>query len=522
MISLSKNTAEYTSEEIQFLWETPEGFSRFAGGGLNYIVGTKGTGKSTIAEYIKINFEKNTNKKVLILRPTFDGGVWWNNLLENTFSLNQVSHSLRSAFIHATIELIVLAFLVYELKCFNNIKFRAVTFLIVLLNKLSSRQKRFTKLPTSFDEFRIKLSELIIRKSSDAINIVEAEIRSIFFKNAWKSIKDFLSRKQIKVFLIIDDVDEMGFAFSTTEILLIKELKKFVYNKNAEFIQHKIPLEIILTVPIEIWRETRDYNDDKLQPRVYYLKWEDNRKMKNIINKRIAIELNIKKKKRDSLTEKFSASDRHTWLSLFRETLYNKRGQKEDTFIYLLRHTFYTPRHMLDMTAALINNLLEKYDQDVRDVIKNISESEWHNIVQRTVEDKSYELATNRITLWGELWHNIKIIEKILECFRKTPNIWEFTKFKDHLNTKLKIIPELTINEATSMLYKIGFIGYVYKEFDDSNLYKMAFSYINYDFSTSYLSDFIVISPVFYDKYQITPIGDKIILPHGHIDLSNI
>ena len=181
------------------------------------------------------------------------------------------------------------------------------------------------------------------------------------FESAQEAFYEYLKTSKKFITIYIDNIDDFGFDFSVRNRSFFNALLSTTMRINSDCMRRKIPFRVTLMVPSELYDTAVLWNRDKIKTRRIFLNWDTEEKIRNLVCKRIAIELNIKKSKPRYEGDIYSISKDQTWDRIFPEKIQNNVNKRENTLRFILRHSLYTPRTVLDICSAIINAKQDEY-----------------------------------------------------------------------------------------------------------------------------------------------------------------
>lgn len=528
MINLGRSTSEYETTDIKYLFEVPENYKELIKQEKWLIIGRKGSGKSTLVDYRKYYDEKAISYSI---RP--------GNILAN--SILAIYSKITEKLTNGIKDISQIEFLEEEISMHISSVLNFLVYTKIMREVIDDKQNQYIDgcQKTIYDF--LKNNDLIsgsvlyrsikfIRKATKGLKSIE-NLSSILedtcepsFEEAVDCFYEVLREQDKFILLYIDNIDDYGFDYSVRNRAFFNALVVTTMKINDVCLGEKVPFRVVLTIPSELYENTKLWNRDKIKNRRIYIRWNNPKKMKNLINKRIAVELNIKKNKPRYEGDIYSTSEGQTWSRFFPDNIYSKMGRKEETFKYLLRHTLYTPRTMLDICSAVLN---AKEELGLTpEIMNDMSLTDETKLIQDVVEDESEEIADSVLDIFGKMYLNIR---SLIFKFKSRPNIWTKMNFElfvrenclgiveDRTQYQKIINPDVVID----LLYRIGFVGFG----SDTNIapencenYNLSFSYISKSRRHSNW-DIAVISPIFYDYIGALPDQHVTIYPHKNLTL---
>jgi len=511
-IKLSKSIAEL-EENIKFIWQPPDIYDDVHNNYIWLVYGRKGSGKSTLVDYLG---KKNGNNNVIIVRPrnselfrkikaattNYDGNIdGIEEAISTALDFALTSHMIRV--------------IVSENKSLDDGHSEELNNLISFLR---SHDLEKGKIFQKAIKFLSGLSVEGFTITPNLTNLLDTVDAKVTFSDAKEALYEYVKIKGIEKLMCIDDIDEMGFTYSKEDKSLINALLILMVRKNLIFIERGIKLRILITAPSELFFQSSLWGSDWVTPRSRCLQWKELVHLKELVNKRIAVELNVHKSKPRFPDDKYSIATEQTWNRLFPTNIYNKIGRREETFLYILRHTFYTPRQILD----LCDFILKSYEQHKIPINLIISQSKQVNasIIQSSVEEFSYRIRKDIIDVFSRIYYGL---EEVMKAFQQRPNVWlknqliDFVKSNNLMLIEIENENEFKNENLIKQLQIIGFLGLGNRSIGGvSNSFDIRFSFLEY-FPTYKSWEIAAISPLFYDSYDIRPVDDIIVSPHAKL-----
>ena len=509
---LSKSIAELEKENIKFIWQPPNIYNDVLDNNIWLVYGRKGSGKSTLVDYLSTS---NGNKKVIIIRPRK------NELFRK---IKAAMPSKLNFHIDETIafilDFVLMSHLMKEIlldegyKGVNNNNIDIIHKFLMSHGLLSGNifQKAIKFLGSlTGGEFVIKpnLPNLYDNVSSEPN-----------FSDAKEALYDHLLKNKLDRLICIDDIDEIGFSYSPIDKVLINSLLIFMVRTNISSLERKIGLRILITTPSELFFQSSLWGGDWVSAKSRCLQWIEMEQLQGLVNKRIAIELKVKKSNPRFPDDKYSIETEHTWHKIFPSSIRNKLDKSEPTFQYIVRHTYYTPRQVLDLCDFILNKF-ETKKISTSDIVKlDIYVSS--QIIQDAVESFTFRLKKDLIDLYSKLYIGL---EEVFQSFQKRPNIWyrnqllNFVKEKNLSIINIENEKEYNNEQLIEKLQNIGFFGLGTRSIEEvagTIKYDMRFSFLE-EFPTFKSWEIAAISPLFYDSYDIRPLDNVIIIPHNKL-----
>ncbi|MCH9661757.1 MAG: hypothetical protein K0U54_12705 [Bacteroidetes bacterium] len=372
-----------------------------------------------------------------------------------------------------------------------------------------------------------------LRKISDGLSQIEKitenleNLEGISYDTSVEKLYEFLKTRQEVFWLYVDNIDDYGFDYSIRNRAFYNALVAVTMRINDHATIEKIPFRIALAIPSELFENTILWNKDKVDGRTVYLNWDKPELVKSLVNKRIAIELNIKKSNPRWDGDKYSIANEHTWNRYFKPQIKNKVFQMEELFQYILRHSLYTPRTVLDLCSSIFN---AKYSHDLNEEeFLNLSDEDESELVISCVEAQSIKITQSII-------NNFQLIflgfEDLVALFRGRPNVWQKPQIEGFLRENgLGLVQDAGTKKIVNnekrlieILFQSGFIGMgqnTHAAPQNCQQYKLSFSYVK-QVGIGERWDIAAISPIFYDYVGIKREPAIGIVPHKPLTLNPV
>lgn len=512
-IKLSKSIAEL-EDNVRYIWQPPDIYDDVHNNNIWLVYGRKGCGKSTLVDYLGTS---NGNKNVIIVRPRnselfrkikaaitvySDDLTNLDEAIATVLDFALMSHLMRIIIKEYTSNSIP-----NELKAINDF--------------LESHDLAKGKVFQKAIKFLSSLTQGGFHITPNLPNLLDIVNAPVTFSEAKEALYEFIENKKIEKLICIDDIDEIGFSYSLQDRLLINALLIIMVRKNLTFIERKINVRILITSPSELFFQSSLWGNDWVTSRSRCLQWKEISQLNELVNKRIAVELNIHKSKPRFSGDKYSIDLEHTWNKLFPISIYNKLGRLEQTFQYIVRHTFYTPRQALDLCDFILKN----YHSHKIELTEIVNQSVQTNsqIIQAAVEEFTFRLRKDIVDIFSKIFLGL---DDVMKAFQQRPNIWlrnqllEFVKIENlqliDMETENEYRNEILINK----LQNIGFLGVGTRSITSGlpHSFDMRFSYLE-DFPTYKSWEIAAISPLFYDSFDIRPVDNVVVTPHEKLSL---
>ena len=344
------------------------------------------------------------------------------------------------------------------------------------------------------------------------------------FTKACEALFQEIKRTHIKAFVFFDDIDGFEFEYNQRNKAFLDALIINTMNVNTSCATNGFKLRTIVTPPTELFDNAKFWNKDKISSKTIFIRWNIVQKLQNLVNKRIAAELKVKKRKQRYPGDVYSIEPSQTWERIFPPLTLNRIGSKEKTINYIVRHTLYTPRSILSNCQTILQKLSDLgYSFET---LATVREIEWNKSIQDACEENSNDIAKNTVDIYETIYPGI---ETLLELFEARPNIWTSGSLREFINNKAGNIVRfgetsglIQGKHLIEILYSMGFLGYAFlSPLASSHLtriYDVVFSYLKYSKQSSW--DLAILSPVFYDYLRIKPIEKIIVAPHEQLKIN--
>lgn len=514
-MQLGKAVAQYQKQQVQFLWEPPEGYADLDENQPWVLHGQKGSGKTTLLDYLQFESESDI---VSIIRPE-EG-----ELFRSLFPAILPSNSQRKN-IDAISELVeVLAYAEVMKRLVGGKRFDtgpwAVMYEFLVRHELmegSIIRETLRYLHVATDAFSKPVASL-----AGSID----KVAGPSFIQARTALKRVLGTLKKSILVCIDEIDESGFAYSEEDRIIVNGLLAFCVRANTALQKDQLPLRFLLSIPSELLNHSHYWDSQKIRPFTYHLHWSDDEKLRNLVNKKIGIELKIHRRKPRFEGDRFSHETEQTWKRVFPDAVVSKLARAENAFSYVLRHTFYTPRNVLDCCQKVLDVLAVRGHHPEDAAVTDLSDAEWSTAFQKGVEKYTLELIPDILNVYGKIYQGL---ESCLMQFDDRPNIWSNGALSAFVKTRLAdglILAsdgtKLTGDALLDALYKVGFLGFgsraAYTDHVPGSSLELSFAFLgNHERPRSW--DFAVIAPAFYDYCRVKCRFGVPVVPHERLVL---
>lgn len=519
MLDLGKGISEYEDEKtMKFVFEEPYKYHKIFDDDFHIISGRKGTGKSTIVDYQSIS-SIGKNQEIIIVRPQVGDELY--DTVKEIAQTGDKNYREQRLSISKLFEFIVFTTLMQHF----------------LKEKADHYLKGELELVYGFLTTHDLIEGSVIRRSLGFLSEITEEYKKLNrlfsilgkikgpkYNKAKESILNYLKKNDINTKFFIDDIDGFGFEYNADTKAFLEALVICCMNINIICVKSKVPFRLIITPPTELFDNATFWNRDKIMRKTIFLRWNKIDKVRNLINKRISAELNIKRRKKRHPLDIYSIDSEKSWKRVFPEKVWNRIGSKEDTLQYIIRHTFYSPRTILDICTDILSRLEES--NYTLETLSVVTDREWDSTVQDACEEKSIDLTRSVLDIFSQIYQNI---EECLTRFEGRPNIWTKSTFlsfilENDIPEVINIVDDqekISGERLMSLLYRIGFLGYGFHKKTSppgSKYHELAFSYLTWTQKRNF--DLIIVSPVFYDAFNMQPLNQIVVIPNTDLKLT--
>lgn len=518
-IHLSKDIAEL-EEDVRLVWEPPDIYQDVLKDNVWLVYGRKGSGKSHLVDYLGKD-KSNGENSVIIIRPRED--KLFPSVMSAIANVEGVDERIIIENVAATLEFVVVALLMR--RCVDMEGFlspgsdRELIYDFLVKNELHEGSVLFKAVGV--------LSQIaggIFKIVDNLASLLSDNPLTKGFSDAKAALWRCLKGANSSFVICIDDIDEIGFSFSQSDRLFVNSLIVLMLRLNLEFAKGKHPLRMLLTSPSELFFHSTLWGDDWVETKSRCLRWTHHEGIQGIVNKRIGEQLNIRKSNPCNEYDIYSDATPQTWGALFPLNIDNKFGRSEPALKYILRHTFYTPRQVLE----ICDKILKHFGEMGKTIEKSekIRRDEWNTAFQVVVEEYSCGIVTSFLKLYGKIYDDL---EEVLRAFSSKPAIWtrgNLSTFidKENLSIYRRDIKKKYRGEALiDKLQYLGFMGLGSQDLISPPMmiaFNMRFSFLE-RLPNNRPWEVAAISPLFFDYYGITPPDRTIITPHEKLALSN-
>lgn len=520
-LHLSKDIAEL-EKDIAYVWEPPDIYNDVMKDNVWLVYGRKGSGKSHLVDYLGTDKKREAGKDAVIVIRSREDNLFFSVM----FAISKEKTTDERVLLEnvaASVEFVIVTLLMR--RCIDVQGFltptsdRGVIYNFLVANGLHE------------GSFLNQLVSVLGRITGGEIKIVENLAQLLAdnpttkgfadAKNAlWRQLKE--GRRSFVI--CIDDIDEIGFSYSHSDRIFVNALIVVMLRLNLEFARSGHPLRVLLTSPSELFFHSTLWGDDWVETKSRCLRWTHHEGVQRIVNKRIARELNIRKTNPRTKEDIYSDATDQTWAKVFPMTVLNKLGKPEPSLIYILRHTFYTPRHVLDICDKIIRHLGEK-GHTLASAAK-LDQYEWSLVFQAEIEEYTCNVVRSFLKQYGHIYEGI---DDVLRAFVGKPTIWSraaLSSFVQKETLKLSRRENRKVYSGDSLvdtLQHLGFLGLGCKDLVPVGMtmpFNLRFAFLE-RLPTSRPWEIAVVTPIFYDSYGLRPPDNTVVVPHEKLTLSH-
>lgn len=518
-LHLSQDIAEL-EKDIALVWEPPDIYDEVMRNNVWLVYGRKGSGKSHLIDYLATEKKRQAKRDVIaIIRSRED--QLFKVVMTAINKASSADDRILLEHVAATVEFVIITHLMR--KCISLEGF-------LIPNSEKDKIYSFLRQNKLHDgNILTKTVEVIKRIAGGEFRIVE-NLASLLEDNPltsgftdakaalWNALKD----EHNGFIICIDDIDEIGFSYSNSDRIFVNSLIIVMMRLNIDFSKAKLPLRVLLTMPSELYFHSSLWGDDWMEGKSRCLRWTHPEGIQRIVNKRIARELSIKKSNPRTDNDIYSDSTTSTWDKIFPSTIYNKIGRSEQALTYILRHTFYTPRHTLDICEKIVRHLGEK--GYTLSSLGNLAQADWSEIFQHEVEEYTGNIVRSFRKLNSLIYDGL---DEVLHAFTGKPIIWTnkalstYVRDNDLTLTRKESKAQYTGDALIDRLQHLGFLGLGIRDPLMDMRFKMRFSFLE-RIPTSMPWEIAAISPIFYDTYGMCAVNETIVVPHEKLGMTQI
>lgn len=525
-IRFSKEISELEEKEIKYIWQKPDIYEGLKTDDIWLIYGRKGSGKSTIVDYLE---KQNHDRKVVIIRPEED------DIFKEAMTTILADLSINAIKDERLIEEGVISTLEFLF-----LTKAADAILPDIEKKFLRPGSDLEKMYNFFVANKMSRGSIISRAIDIVCEISDSEkmsiipnfarllnkkVGSVTFKDFKQALFGYLKSEDTKLLICLDDIDGIGFSFSPSDRLFVDSIIALGARSNIATAKNQRNLSYLIAIPSEVFFHSRLYGEDWVDTKTECLSWVGGQSLVELVNKRIAVEFNIKKKQPRYDGDIYSIESANTWASLFPPRVYNKLGSTEPTFSYILRHTFYTPRHLLTIIDDLLKDI-EVNEKKLSTIKGYYDEQDWSRHFQTIVENFTLQSEKVFSDTFSKLYDGF---EELLEKFQSRPNIWMREMLLAYFRENEIFVvrkDDKEIIQGESLVYllqRLGMLGLAVRKVTSDRppyAYNLRFSFMEKQASRKPW-EIAVICPLFYDAHNILPFNNSPVIPHEPLMLGS-
>lgn len=516
-MQLGKAVAQYRKEQVQLLWEPPAGYDDFRVNQAWILHGQKGSGKPTLLDYLQ--FEVG-DEFVSIIRP--EEGELFRSLVPAILSTNSSRKNVDA--ISEIVEVLAYAEVMRQLvrdKKFDSGPWATMYDFLVHHRLLEGSviREALRYLQAATEGFSKPVSSLAGTPDKvDGPTFLQA-------KTALKKVLKGIDQDRA-VLVCLDEIDESGFAYSEEDRIIVNGMLAFCVRSNTALQKEGLPLRFVLSLPSELLNHSEYWDSQKIRSFTYDLHWSDPKKLQNVVNKKIGVELKIHRRHPRFEGDRFSHEHEQTWKRVFPELVESKLARTENAFSYVLRHTFYTPRNVLNCCQRMLDILHDRGHDPGAATVADLTSEEWSQVFQKGVEKYTLGLVKDVLNVYGKIYGNL---EATIMQFEGRPNIWSqgalATLLRAHLSDGVVLNADGTrlVGDALlDALYKVGFLGFgsraPYSDHVPGTSLELSFAFLGVP-ERPRSWDFAVVAPAFYDYCHVKCAFGIPVVPHERLVL---
>ena len=457
------------------------------------IVGRKGVGKSAIVEHLK----RTNGDNCLVFRPRDLRFTEFQSFYELSLKYKDLDSSSLLQYVW---EIIILGMVMGNVTSDKyNLSPEAKT-MRAFYSQYGNGEEDFIGRVLTYIEKSLRNAPAGVKIISDILSHSrKGKDIDTSFKKAKEALKNYLSKREERLLVLIDNIDERWVSENAISTSIIKALVQMT----RELSPYEFSPNLIIKcfIPMDMAEEAlQTRHEDKTYPEVCEIKWTRDTLLQ-LIGARIAISCNLRRGK------DFITNYQYCWERIFSKSGYNLLGKFEESFDYILRHTLYRPRDIIRYCDHLVKETLKQDENS--DLVP-------FNLIQKHL----VELAKDSIRfLKSEFNAKIekKIMEEIITEFVGLSNILTYDDFIAICEICTKWKKTCTQNEIANLLYEIGFIGAILIEPTSRTLpkpsRKFVFSFAERDQNLR-RSVGLCIHPLFYEYLSIEANTEIIVKGH--------
>jgi hypothetical protein len=520
-IHLSKDIAEL-EDDVRLVWEPPDIYQEVFKDNVWLVYGRKGSGKSHLVDYLSKDKAKGeSDNGVIIIRPREDR--LFPTVMTALSDVEDSDERIVVENVASTLEFIIVTLLMrrsIDLK----------TFIVpgpdqkAISSFLANNQLQDGDILADIVAVLSRITGGRFKIVENLTSLMSDNPSTRGFPDAKAALWRCLKKATTSFLICIDDIDEIGFSFSRSDRLFVNALIVTMLRLNLEFARGKHPLRVLLTSPSELFFHSTLWGDDWVETKSRCLRWVHPEGIQRIVNKRIGQQLNVKKNNPRNEYDIYSDAPDQTWSRLFPTNIINKLGRQELAIKYMLRHTFYTPRHFLDLSDKILHYMGDKGVTVGQ--ASSVPDSEWSTAFQTKVEEYSCNVVASFLKLYGKIYDGV---EDVLHAFTSRPAIWtrgslsSFVESEDLSLTRREPRKEYRGDALIDRLQHLGFLGLGSKDFvsaPTTQAFNMRFAFLE-RLPSIRPWEIAAVSPVFFDSFGIHPPDRVIVVPHEQLILTH-
>ena len=315
-------------------------------------------------------------------------------------------------------------------------------------------------------------------------------------KNSTEAKEQILKMAEKKAFFIVIDSREQCSVKNIYEMWITAALVQFASEFNTELAYNNIHIKVCIADEIFPYlKEEYITNTLKYVRDVLYMQWRPKDLIRLIcwrFFKYLKINKLIEHNEEDIEWNSYDDINKKIWLPYFGEFIINRRGVKEKTFPYLLRHTHLRPRQLI-----LVCNKMAAIAAD-QDSFPYFSEE----IIKQAIIESEIDLADELINSYANIYPNAGDIISALEGMPIEFNGNELHKVGQR--TASQWTEKFSKMEFSKLVIEMGIVGRKRGVTDPAtSIIRADFEYTIIDRLFVNEKDTCVIHPLFYSKLNI-------------------
>ncbi|MBC2456115.1 P-loop ATPase, Sll1717 family [Clostridium beijerinckii] len=428
------------------------------------LVGRKGVGKSAFSAKIQSLSEKED-------AGLFSYQMQLNDFEFSTFSKTNIDNDVLGTQKYKTSWEFILLLTIYKI-IYNNLKINEVESFNNTVELLKS-----LGFPINID-YKRNISTLSKLKIGVNAGVFDVKFEQEFGikPNSFLERISILNEKMVEVLsevwfnntriiILIDGVDDI-LRFKKNQLDILSSLVRSVDYLNDKFIKNKLPIKIVLFIREDIICSVTDPDINKIKrDGSIVLSWcnrlED---LKSIVKLRFKL-------------SGVEEENLETWW----ESIFPRRIRDVDSWTFMLEHTLYKPRDVLQFLKCCQENFPEK---------QSLTFSEINIALKSYSRDYFIEEMKNEIT--GFI--NDDLINILPSVFRKiATKSFDSAELKEIINNQsVKVYDDSDIKSLLLLLFESGYIGQIIKQTGMRRRQSVVFKYRNTTASIDYSQKFII------------------------------